>query len=184
MCAGFVLVRVLFGTDSGDAPGLSSPAMPGRVAILAQGPDLETQWAPLRDEVKRRGFSAYRRYTEIGQLMRDVRRGEASAVIVVRLDYFARSIRDLRDALEEFQKRGVDFISLNERIDTSTDSQFMANVSAIAAFEHAILQGRILEGLDRARRQGKRLGRPPNGSKPDASEHCYNDRRLPNSAMS
>jgi DNA invertase Pin-like site-specific DNA recombinase len=66
--------------------------------------------------------------------------------------------------LKEFQKYGVVFISLTEGIDTSTDSQFIAHVSAIANFEHTIHQERICEGLTRARRQGKRLGRRPKGS--------------------
>jgi DNA invertase Pin-like site-specific DNA recombinase len=41
-------------------------------------------------------------------------------VIVARFDRFARSTRHLILALEEFQSLGVDFISLNESIDTST----------------------------------------------------------------
>jgi DNA invertase Pin-like site-specific DNA recombinase len=58
----------------------------------------------------------------------------------------------------------VQFVCLHPLIDTATDSQFIAHVSAIVAFEHAIQSEKIREGMDRARRQGKTLGRRPNGS--------------------
>jgi DNA invertase Pin-like site-specific DNA recombinase len=137
--------------------------MPGRAAIFVRSSDSET---PVRDEVQRRGFSAFRKYRDICHLMFDVRRGELAAVLVFKLSDFAQSTRHLSDALAEFRKHNVQFISLTEGIDTSTamGEIFPTIVGAIVAFEHSIQSEKIHEGLDRARRRGVRLGRRPNGA--------------------
>jgi len=85
------------------------------------------------------------------------------SVVVPRLGALARSTRDLLRALEEFQSKHIRFVSQHEGIDTSTAAGriFVENLGLIVAFEHAIIQERILAGLDRARREGKTLGRPP-----------------------
>jgi DNA invertase Pin-like site-specific DNA recombinase len=85
------------------------------------------------------------------------------SVVVPRLGALARSTRDLLRALEEFQSKHIRFVSQHEGIDTSTAAGriFVENLGLIVAFEYAIIQERILAGLDRARREGKTLGRPP-----------------------
>src|SRR5262249_53514398 len=57
---------------------------------------------------------------------------------------------------------GVDFISLNESIDTSSPMGRMifTVIAAVAELERSIIRERVLAGVDRARRQGKRFGRP------------------------
>ncbi|MCA1563961.1 MAG: recombinase family protein, partial [Acidobacteria bacterium] len=57
----------------------------------------------------------------------------------------------------------VSFISLNEGLDLSTPAGRlqMHLLAAFAEFERARIQERVRAGLARARRQGKRLGRPP-----------------------
>lgn len=58
---------------------------------------------------------------------------------------------------------GVGIISLREGLDWTTPSgRLQAQLLAmIAEFERARLRERVLAGLARARRDGKRLGRPP-----------------------
>jgi len=58
---------------------------------------------------------------------------------------------------------GVGFVSLGEGIDTSTPAgRLQLHVlGAIAEFERSRLRERVVAGLQRARRDGKRLGRPP-----------------------
>src|SRR5207253_1707585 len=94
--------------------------------------------------------------------MKDVRRRKVDAVLVARFDRFARSTKHLVLALEEFSGLGVDFISLNESIDTSTAMGRMVFtvIAAVAELERSIIQERVQAGVDRARRQGKRFGRP------------------------
>ena len=52
--------------------------------------------------------------------MRDASARKFDAVLVARFDRFARSTKHLVTALEEFGALGVDFVSPNESVDTST----------------------------------------------------------------
>ncbi|RKY90456.1 MAG: resolvase, partial [Ignavibacteriae bacterium] len=54
------------------------------------------------------------------KLFDDVRKRKTDIVLVWRFDRFARSTKELINALEEFSNLGVDFISYKENIDTST----------------------------------------------------------------
>ncbi len=79
-----------------------------------------------------------------------------------RYDRFARSLRRLVNALEEFRALGVDFISLHEGVDTSTpNGRLVFGVFAsIAEFERELIRERIRSGIAAAKARGKRLGRP------------------------
>jgi len=94
--------------------------------------------------------------------MRDARVRKFDVVIVARFDRFARSVSHLLRALEEFSHLGVDFVSLSESIDTSTPMGKMVFtiLAAVAELERSIIRERVQAGVDRARRQGKRFGRP------------------------
>jgi DNA invertase Pin-like site-specific DNA recombinase len=102
------------------------------------------------------------RRPELDRLMTDARRRRFDIVLVARFDRFARSTRHLILALEEFQSLGVDFISLNESIDTSTPmgKMIFTVIGAVAELERSLIRERVMMGLERAKRQGKRLGRP------------------------
>jgi len=94
--------------------------------------------------------------------MRDAKLKKFDAVVVARFDRFARSTRHLILALEEFHSLGIDFISLNESVDTSTPMGKMVFtvIGAVAELERSLIKERVMMGLERARKQGKQLGRP------------------------
>jgi DNA invertase Pin-like site-specific DNA recombinase len=94
--------------------------------------------------------------------MTDARRRRFDIVLVVRFDTFARSTKHLVLALEEFNALGIDFVSLNESVDTSTPMRKMifTVIGAVAELERSLIRERVMMGLDRAKRQGKRIGRP------------------------
>jgi DNA invertase Pin-like site-specific DNA recombinase len=73
-----------------------------------------------------------------------------------------RNLRHLVTLLDEMQAVGVAFVSLNEGIDTGTPAgRLQLHVlAALAQFERERIRERVLAGLQRARAQGKRLGRP------------------------
>src|SRR6266576_3662789 len=77
-------------------------------------------------------------------------------------DRFARSVSHLLRALEEFSHLGVDFVSLTESIDTSTPmgKMIFTVLGAVAELERNLIKERIHMGISRARKEGKRLGRP------------------------
>jgi DNA invertase Pin-like site-specific DNA recombinase len=99
---------------------------------------------------------------QLDRLMKDARARKLDVVIVARFDRFARSTRHLILALEEFQSLGLDFISLNESIDTSTamGKMVFTVLGAVAELERNIIRERVTAGLRRAKKEGKTIGRP------------------------
>jgi DNA invertase Pin-like site-specific DNA recombinase len=84
------------------------------------------------------------------------------AVVVYRYDRFARSLRQLVNALEDFRSLGIEFISLHEGVDTSTpNGRLVFGIFAsIAEFERELIRDRVKSGIAAAKSKGKRLGRP------------------------
>ena len=94
--------------------------------------------------------------------MADARARKFDVVIVARFDRFARSVSHLLRALEEFKALGIDFVSLNESIDTSTPmgKMILTVLAAVAELERSIITERVHAGVHRARKAGKVFGRP------------------------
>ncbi|MCH7804346.1 MAG: recombinase family protein [Acidobacteria bacterium] len=153
---------------------MSKVALYARVSTKNNGQDPETQLLALRDYAKARKLEVFAEYVDIGisgakdsrpalnRLMADARKRRFDAVLVARFDRFARSTRHLVLALEEFNALGVDFISLSESVDTSTPMGKMVYVviAAVAELERSLIRERVVMGLQRAKAQGKSLGRP------------------------
>jgi len=149
-------------------------ALHARVSTKNNGQDPETQLIALREYAGHRGMIIIDDYVDVGisgakdrrpeldRLMTDARRRRFDVVLVARFDRFARSTKHLVLALEEFNSLGIDFVSLNESIDTSTPmgKMIFTVIGAVAELERSLIRERVMMGLDRAKRQGKRLGRP------------------------
>src|SRR5690242_13261863 len=99
---------------------------------------------------------------QLDRLLTACRKRQVDAVVVYRYDRFARSLRQLVNALEEFRSLGIDFISLHEGVDTSTpNGRLVFGIFAsIAEFERELIRDRVKSGIAAARSKGKRLGRP------------------------
>ena len=82
--------------------------------------------------------------------------------MVWRYDRFARSTQALVNALKEFKNLGIDFISYQENIDTTTPTgELIFHVMAsLAQFESALISERVKAGMQRAKAQGKNISRP------------------------
>ena len=149
-------------------------AIYARVSTKNNGQDPETQLLALREYAKARGLEVFAEYVDVGisgskekrpalnRLMDDARKRRFDAVLVARFDRFARSTRHLIQALEEFNALGVDFISLSESIDTSTPMGKMVYtvIAAVAELERSLIRERVMMGLQKAKVQGKQIGRP------------------------
>src|SRR2546428_6422184 len=94
--------------------------------------------------------------------MAGARRRNFDVVICWRFDRLARSTSHLLRALEEFQSLGIDFVSLQEAIDTSTPAGKMVFtvLGAVAELERSIIAERVKAGQRAAKRRGVRFGRP------------------------
>ena len=149
-----------------------------RTAIYARistsGQSTEPQLLEVREFVGRRGWTIAGEYVDAGisgsrerrpeldRLWADCRRGRIDVVAVYRYDRFARSLRQLVNALEEFRALGIEFVSLHEGVDTSTPNGrlIFGIFASIAEFERELIRGRVRSGLAAAKAKGKRIGRP------------------------
>jgi len=97
------------------------------------------------------------------KLLKMLRLGTIDGVAFVALDRWGRNMTELVMELEEFSLNKKSLISLSEGIDLTTAAGRLAAhlLSAMANFERDRIRERTMMGLDRARAQGKRLGRPP-----------------------
>ena len=149
-------------------------ALYARVSTVGNGQDPAMQIRELREYCERRGWNVVAEYVDLGisgskdrrpqldRLMADTRRRKFNVVAVFRFDRFARSVRHLLRALDDFQALGIDFVSLNEALDTSTPSGRMTFtvLGAVAELERSLIAERVRAGLRNARARGVRLGRP------------------------
>ena len=164
---------------------LSASAIPARFlatpfgsALYARVSTHDQQTLPLqiramREYAAKRNWTIVAQIKEVGSgasqrelretLIAAARRREIDVVLVWRLDRWGRSVADLVSTLQELQHLGVGFVSLTEALDLTTPAgRAMAGLLAVfAEFEREILRERVRAGLDHARQQGKRLGRPP-----------------------
>nr|WP_288256873.1 recombinase family protein [uncultured Pseudomonas sp.] len=86
-------------------------------------------------------------------------------LVVTKLDRLARSVRHLGEIVEHLDKVGAGLHILDMNIDSTTASgRLMLNVfGAVAQFEREMMLERQLEGIDKAKREGKYKGRKPKG---------------------
>jgi len=123
----------------------------------------EAREVKLVGEYVDRGISGSKdRRPELDRLMTDARRRKFDAVWCWKFDRFARSLRHLVTALDEFRALRIDFLSHQEAVDTSTPAGRMLFqvIGAMAEFERELIRERVIAGLKRARAKGKKLGRP------------------------
>jgi DNA invertase Pin-like site-specific DNA recombinase len=96
---------------------------------------------------------------ELERMIDVLRMGDV--VVVQRLDRLGRSLKDLIELLDNFKAEKVQFISLNENIDTTTAVGELAfhMIGSIAQFERRLISERTKAGLDAARARGRKGGR-------------------------
>ena len=140
--------------------------------LVGQSPAMQLD--VLREFAARRGFEVVTEFVDHGasgarerrpaldKLMDAARKRAFDLVLVYRFDRFARSVRHLVTALDEFDSLGVDFVSYSESLDTSTPigRAMFSIVGALAELERQIVVERSIEGQRRARARGKHIGRP------------------------
>lgn len=146
-----------------------------RVSKTDQHP--ENQIIELKDYTKRNNFEIYKIYTDkisgakdsrpaLNDLMTDARKKMFKAVIIWKVDRLGRSVAHMTQVIQEWQNLGIDLIITTLGIDTRTPTGklILGILGQIAEFERELIRERILLGLERRKKQGKKLGRPK-GSK-------------------
>lgn len=101
------------------------------------------------------------------ELMKKIKNNEVNIVMIHNLDRLTRSIRDLGELLETFDKYNVQLVSLTERIDTTTPMGrfFVYLIVLLAQWEVDTLSDRAIRGENESARQGNysKGGKPPLG---------------------
>ena len=138
-----------------------------------QNPD--TQLLRLRDFVAtHENWTVTREYVDIAsandavrrtawrQLNDDAVKHEFDAGLVFKLDRAFRSVKHMHDTLTVWEPLHVSFLSTQEGFDTTTAlGRLLLNLLAsLADFELELIRERVTAGMERARRQGKVIGRP------------------------
>lgn len=150
-----------------------------RVALYARvstkDQNLENQLLLLRAWASRAGHDIVAEFADDGvsgkrdrrpalnRLCATLTRREADLVAVVALDRVGRNLKHLVTLLAEWEALGVGLYSAREAVDTTTPAgrALMQMAGVFAEFEAALVSERTKAGIERARAQGKRLGRPP-----------------------
>ena len=145
-----------------------------RVSTLDQareGYSLKMQEQTLREWCKEKGHIIYDLYADRGisgkdfnhrpdmlRLMRDAKDGCFNSVVFWALSRFTRSVQDLYNTLDKFQKWGVSMVSYTEAFDTSTPMgrAMIGIVGVFAQLEREITSERVAAAMQMRAAQGKR----------------------------
>ena len=150
-------------------------AVYARVSTADKEQDLNTQLLPLREFVKAQGWEIYKEYTDQvsamdlvhregwRELLADASKRRFDLLLVWRMDRAFRSVLDAANTLERLKSWGVGLRSYTEPwLDTTSPfGEVLYYITvAYAQLERSILRERVKAGMDRARKQGRRIGRP------------------------
>lgn len=141
----------------------------GRVSTVVQ--DLETQQELLKAAgctklfiEKVSGTSAAQR-SELKAMNEQIREGDL--LIVTKIDRLARSIIDLNKIVKELNEKGISVQFLKENMtfaagdEANSINTLLFNIlGSFAQFERDLIVERTTEGRERAKKQGKHMGRP------------------------
>jgi site-specific DNA recombinase len=121
----------------------------------------EVQGAELSEVVVDAGESAKSlRRPGMSRLLSLVASGSVDAVIVLKLDRLTRSVRDLADLLDTFDRKGVSLVAVSESLDTGTAAgRLVLNIMAsVGQWEREAIGERTREALASMKARGLRVG--------------------------
>lgn len=150
----------------------------GRVSTDKQ--TVSNQLNDLREVANRSGWEVIDEYLDVGisgskgrdkrpefdRLLKDANRKKFDGILVWSIDRLGRSLQHLVSFLNDVQVKDIDLYIHQQGIDTGTmTGKMMFQMCGVfAEFERNIIRERVKSGLDRAKKEGKTLGRPTNVS--------------------
>ncbi|MEX2123261.1 MAG: recombinase family protein [Woeseia sp.] len=133
----------------------------------------EQQLHQLREWAGKAGHTVVDEFTDVASGAKVARPGlrdlqglvtarRVQLVAVVALDRLGRSLQDLVTLLADWQAQGCGLYSAREGLDATTAAgrALLGMAAVFAEFERSLIVERTKAGIDRARRQGKHIGRP------------------------
>ena len=137
----------------------------GYARVSSQGQSLDTQIEKLAAfgcekvfQEKRSGATRIKREA-VNAALEYCREGDV--LVITKLDRLARSMFDLQDITKTLERKGVDFIVLDQNIDTTTPTGRLTFhlLGAVAEFERDLISERRNEGIEKAKAKGVKFGR-------------------------
>jgi DNA invertase Pin-like site-specific DNA recombinase len=145
----------------------------------------ENQRREMRLVAERQGWTVVQEFEDAGisgakgrsgrpgfdALLKAVTRREVDLVAAWSVDRLGRSLQNLVETLGELHEKRVGLYLHQQGVDTTTPAgkALFQMMGVFAEFERAIMQERIKAGLERARAQGRKLGRPKVSDKVEAA---------------
>jgi DNA invertase Pin-like site-specific DNA recombinase len=155
------------------------------VRVSTDRQTIKNQERELREIANRMGWSIAKVYRDEGisgaksrtdrpaynALCKDATRRRFDMIMAWSVDRLGRSLQDLVAFLSELHALGIDLYLHQQGIDTTTPAgkALFQMMGVFAEFERAMIRERVKAGLNRARSQGKTLGRPPIDAEKEAS---------------
>ncbi|MGM0890179.1 MAG: recombinase family protein [Bacillota bacterium] len=139
----------------------------GYARVSTTGQDLETQKEILESEGCKKLFvekvtgTSTKQRAQLYEAIEFAREGDT--LVVTKIDRLARSIMDLNKIVHELAEKGVivRFVKEDMKFDGSNEGNSLQTLLFnIAQFERDLIVERTTEGRERAKRQGKHMGRP------------------------
>lgn len=147
-------------------------ALYARVSTAEQNPD--NQIIRLLDIARGRGYEVIAQYVDVAsggnmrrpqldRMLQDAKMGLFDKVMCVKIDRLARSITNLLRIMEDLDAWGITAEFIDQPIDTGTAAgrMMLTVLGALAEFEKELIRERTMDGLARAKAQGRKAGRPP-----------------------
>ena len=144
------------------------------------GYSIAAQEEALTNYCKALGYEIYKIYKDEGisakemknrpslqELLKDAEEKKFAAIFIYKLDRFSRSLKDLILTIDKIKSWGIDFVSLQDRIETTSASgKLMFHIiSAFAEFERNVIGERTKFGMDKKARDGGFVNKAPLGYK-------------------
>jgi site-specific DNA recombinase len=143
------------------------------------GISLHAQEETLKNYAKAQGFEIFRIYKDEGRSAKDLKRPEMmqmledaelrkfQAIFIYKLDRFSRSLMDLITTIEKLKEWGIDFVSLQDKIETTsaTGKLMFHIVSAFAEFERNVTSERTKFTMKVKFNEGNLVTKAPLGYK-------------------
>jgi DNA invertase Pin-like site-specific DNA recombinase len=149
----------------------SSRSRYGEAIAFDQRPELQED--ALRRAAEQRGWKVVVVYSDrisggkskrpgLDAVLSDARRGRFDVLMVWRFDRLSRSAIHFLQVVDELQNLKVDFVSLEQSLDTTTPmGKFVLTMfAALAELHRSIIRDNVIAGLEYAKKHGTKSGRP------------------------
>jgi len=143
------------------------------------GFSLDAQEESLINYAKVLGYEIFKIYRDEGksaknlnrpemiELLKDAEQKKFQAIFIYKLDRFSRSLKDLILTIDKLKDWNIDFISLQDKIETASASGklMFQIIGAFAEFERNIIGDRTKFGMERKAKEGGFITKAPKGYK-------------------